>query len=291
MPGMDGITATFYIRSLNKEDQYFKNVPIIALTANAVSGTKEMFLNNGFNDFLFKPIDTVKLNSVLERFIPKSKQKSISGEYLEVVKKKETSNMNDMIISGIDVKKGIFLSGGTINLYIETLIIFMNDVNKKIIDIRSCLESGDLPLFTIHVHALKSASANIGAMVLSEAAKDLEMAGDNKDPDYIEKHITRFISDLEQLSENINNAIELYRKDNVQNSNDYDINFIKIKLIELKDALGNLDAENINKIIDYLRTLSLPDKISEALQALADKILFGDYDDAISLIAELLEQN
>jgi CheY-like chemotaxis protein len=77
MPGMDGIETTLKIRSMGYEDPYYKEVPVIALTANAVLGTKEMFIENGFNDFLSKPIDTVKLNAVLEKWIPKEKQKAL----------------------------------------------------------------------------------------------------------------------------------------------------------------------------------------------------------------------
>jgi CheY-like chemotaxis protein len=77
MPGMDGIEATLKIRAMGDEDPYYKEMPVIALTANAISGTKEMFLENGFNDFLSKPIDTVKLDTVLGKWISKVKQKSI----------------------------------------------------------------------------------------------------------------------------------------------------------------------------------------------------------------------
>jgi len=74
MPDMDGMETTHRIRAMGDEDPYYKDVPIIALTADAVSGIKEMFLENGFNDFLSKPIDTIQLNSVLENWIPKEKQ-------------------------------------------------------------------------------------------------------------------------------------------------------------------------------------------------------------------------
>jgi CheY-like chemotaxis protein len=86
MPEMDGIEATERIRALDTdvpegaEDGYFKKVPIIALTANAVSGTKEMFLQSGINDFLSKPLDTIKLNAVLERWIPKGKRRNLTTE-------------------------------------------------------------------------------------------------------------------------------------------------------------------------------------------------------------------
>jgi len=74
MPEMDGIETTQRIRAYGDEDPFYKDVPIIALTADAVSGVKEMFLENGLNDFLSKPIDTIKLNSVLEKWIPREKQ-------------------------------------------------------------------------------------------------------------------------------------------------------------------------------------------------------------------------
>jgi CheY-like chemotaxis protein len=75
MPEMDGIETTAKIREMGNEDPHFKNIPIIALTANAVSGTREMFLENGFNDFLSKPIDINKLDFILKTWIPKEKQK------------------------------------------------------------------------------------------------------------------------------------------------------------------------------------------------------------------------
>jgi len=74
MPGMDGMEATAAIRSL--EGEGFQKLPIVALTANAISGMEEMFLENGFNDYLSKPIDIQKLNVILEKWIPAEKQKT-----------------------------------------------------------------------------------------------------------------------------------------------------------------------------------------------------------------------
>jgi CheY-like chemotaxis protein len=73
MPEMDGLEVTKQIRALGDDDSYYADLPIVALTANAVSGTREMFLENGFNDFLSKPIDTIRLNAILETWIPKEK--------------------------------------------------------------------------------------------------------------------------------------------------------------------------------------------------------------------------
>jgi CheY-like chemotaxis protein len=88
MPEMDGIEATAAIRKWEKERSVSFGVPIVALTANAVVGMKETFLDNGFNDFLSKPIDVSKLNDILERWITKDKieMKNEGPSYTEIQK-------------------------------------------------------------------------------------------------------------------------------------------------------------------------------------------------------------
>jgi len=80
MPGMDGVETTEQIRRFGVEDEYFAQVPIVVLTANAVTGMRDFFLENGFTDFMSKPVDTIRLNSVLEKWIPKEKQLKLTTE-------------------------------------------------------------------------------------------------------------------------------------------------------------------------------------------------------------------
>jgi len=80
MPGIDGVEATARIRAFGAEDKYFTEIPIVALTANAVTGMREFFMENAFSDFMSKPVDVVKLNSVLEKWIPKEKQLKLVTE-------------------------------------------------------------------------------------------------------------------------------------------------------------------------------------------------------------------
>ncbi|MCL2191942.1 MAG: ATP-binding protein [Treponema sp.] len=80
MPGMDGVEATARIRQFGAEDTYFSKLPIVALTANAVFGMREFFMGNGFSDFMAKPVDVFKLDSVLEKWIPKEKQLKLAVE-------------------------------------------------------------------------------------------------------------------------------------------------------------------------------------------------------------------
>jgi CheY-like chemotaxis protein len=79
MPEMDGVEATKIIRKFGSEDTYYRDLPIIALTANAVFGAKEMFLSNGFSDFLSKPINTNELSAILEKWLPKDKLEKSTG--------------------------------------------------------------------------------------------------------------------------------------------------------------------------------------------------------------------
>ena len=290
MPEMDGVIAMQHIRALGDNDPYFKEVPIIVCTANAVAGTKEMFLQNGFNDFLFKPIDTVKLNTILEKWISREKQKNISGENAEVQTVNGKGANKNIEIEGLDVKKGIFLSGGTMKLYLETLDIFHKDGLKKMDEVKSCLKAGNLALFTIHVHALKSASANIGAGELSEKAKALEMAGENNDLNFVETHITCFLTSLELLLRNINNAISASRENTEEGRNIFDAVLFKSELVKLKDALNSLDAGTINNTVDNLRTMGRSESIGVLIQNISEKILICEYDEAVVLIEELLEE-
>jgi signal transduction histidine kinase/DNA-binding response OmpR family regulator len=183
MPEMDGVETVKIIRNLGSKDSYYKKLPIIALTANAVSGAKEMFLENGFNDFLSKPIDTVKLNAILEKWIPKQKQKRAN------------------------LQGSIEATGGELEFYTQTLVLFRKDSIKKIEEIEEALKTGDYNSYTIYVHALKSIAANIGAADLSEAAKELEMASKQGNVAFIEANNAAFIINLKTVLSDIDKIL------------------------------------------------------------------------------------
>jgi PAS domain S-box-containing protein len=286
MPDMDGIEATLHIRETGGGEEYCKNVPVIALTANAVSGIKDLFLNNGFNDFLSKPIDILKLNTILEKWLPKEKQESLSHKNGKPASTEKQDSGKEINIKGIDQKRGIFLSGGTVGLYLETLVIFCKDGLEKERELMESLETGDLDLYTTHVHALKSASANIGAARLAEAAKTLEAAGERKDLDYIESRMPQFLSDLRSLLNSINEELEKHRENRSQES--YNIELLKLELEELKTALEVLDAGKINRTIQGLQKRTLGDDVGIAVNNISDKILMGEYEEAVELIETLL---
>jgi len=176
MPEMDGVEAT----KLIKEHEY--DLPIIALTANAVSGTEKMLLANGFSDFLSKPIDVAKLDAILEKWIPKEKQEKAKG----IIK----NEINE-----------------------QTLAVFYDDGITKIEEIKKCLETDNYSLYAIYVHALKTALANIGAKELSEFAKALETG----DLGFIKANTARFLAELRRLLNDINKRLAGRKKEDPPN--------------------------------------------------------------------------
>jgi signal transduction histidine kinase/CheY-like chemotaxis protein/HPt (histidine-containing phosphotransfer) domain-containing protein len=210
MPEMDGIEAAKIIRSL--EGEHFRNMPIIALTANAVTGMQEMFLENGFNDFISKPIDIANLNEVINRWIEEGKreewneQLAISNEKL-AVNNEQLDVRSLYLIPGLDMAKGISMTGGSSDAYKMVLEIFCKDIEDRMQIIQNIPEADTLSLFIINVHALKSSSASLGAKDVSAQAKELEAAGKAEDMAYIRERLPVFLQMLRELKENIRDAL------------------------------------------------------------------------------------
>ncbi|MDR2694120.1 MAG: response regulator [Chitinispirillales bacterium] len=226
MPDMDGIEATAQIRALGSR---YAELPIIALTANAVSGMKEMFERSGFNGYISKPIEISKLGAVLERWIPKEKQvtqteediaaavtgnpathaagndkQSVRPEDLAATARTATGNASaEMKIEGLDTAKGLEMMHGNAQIYKRIIGVFHKGGQEKINEINDALNASDLRLYTTYVHGLKSALASIGAAGLSATALALEMAGRQENREYIDEHTPGFISGLEALLVNI----------------------------------------------------------------------------------------
>jgi CheY-like chemotaxis protein/anti-sigma regulatory factor (Ser/Thr protein kinase) len=220
MPGTDGIEATARIRALG--EGYFERVPIIALTASALAGMREMFLSKGFSDYLAKPIEPTKLNALVSKWIPRDKRRlshtPASGGAPQTVMEHLGS------VEGLDVEKGVIMCGGVEAHYRIVLAQYCRDAEKILPNLRETLENiagakepegtqaGASPLpwlqsFVIQAHALKSASASIGAAAVSNDAMLLEKAGREGDLELIETHLEAFIRRFSELIVRINEIL------------------------------------------------------------------------------------
>jgi CheY-like chemotaxis protein len=295
MPEMDGIEATKIIREWEKiqiensatkiteEEQVFKQMPIIALTANAVSGVREMFIENKFDDFLAKPIDVSKLDDMLNTWIPKEKRQRGSGK-----RKIEKRSSDFPEIFGVDIQKGISMTGGTEEKFISVLSIFCRDSRDRLGIIMKALEEDTLSVFVIHIHSIKSASASIGADEVSLQAAELEKAGKSGDKDTILEKIGSFSDRLSKLINEAEAAMELIKIRSEQlSSNDNLLNYL---LKELEVALKTGKAGNIERILNDISQQPLNNDEKEVFEKISDEILMAEYDNAVISVAKLLKK-
>jgi signal transduction histidine kinase/CheY-like chemotaxis protein/HPt (histidine-containing phosphotransfer) domain-containing protein len=280
MPEMDGVEATKQIREMSSENSHYANLPIIALTANAVSGMKEMFISNGFNDFLSKPIDMIKLNAILAKWLPKDKQEKLSNE-AKTADHHDASEHVKIEIEGVDVKRGIAMTGGTFEGYIQTLAVFHKDGLKKIGEIKKCLKTSNYSLYTTYVHALKSSSASLGAFDLSEQAKTLETAGRQENSKFIDSNNPQFLNDLEVFLSRINTALNSVK---VQEEAPVDFEVLKSGLGKLKEALDSFDFGAIDEATGILKKFAQAPEIGETVESILQNIVTGKYEDAAAAI-------
>ena len=283
MPEMDGIEATKRIREMGKKDPYYADVPIVALTANTILGSREMYLKSGFSDFISKPIDTVKLGTVLSKWIPAEKQIAHSV-LLDNIDGYDGSAVITDIIDGINIKKAVKLTGGTLEYFYEALASFYLDVSARIGLIEEAVTAKEWTQYITYVHAIRSASANLGAEDVSRLASDLETAGVDNDWKYINKNNDAFIVSLEKLLENIKTALAANdAKKEDENETDMDEN-IQDEMNRLKSSLESFSVDNVNLSIDKLLKQAKTDEDKEKVRTISLHILKFEYDEALKLI-------
>ncbi|MDR3012642.1 MAG: response regulator [Chitinispirillales bacterium] len=273
MPDMDGIETTLKIRELNESN--CKDVPIVALTANAMSGVKEMFLQNGFNDFLAKPVEMIKLNAILETWLPKNKLQAYAG----MAKPEQAAPSFE--IQGIDITTGIYMTGGSEANYLRVLSAFYRDGMETIAKLREHCQKGDLRNYAACAHAVKGAAASVGAAKLSSLAKAMELAAKNEDANYIKNNSAVFIDEFDALLRNVGYVISATDKKRGGNAAEP---IAKEQVIKLKNALANLDIETADTILAELQGKSWDGQTDNALEEIANKILICEYDDALKII-------
>jgi signal transduction histidine kinase/DNA-binding response OmpR family regulator/HPt (histidine-containing phosphotransfer) domain-containing protein len=223
MPEVDGIEATAAIREWealtmsseqlaggkiaeSSEKRVMRSaVPIIALTANAVVGMKETFIEKGFNDFLSKPIDTSMLDEIIDRWIPeekKNKNSQTPSSHCSLL----TAHCSLSDIPGIDIKRGIAMLGGKEQMYRKLLALFCADAEQRIAILKDSVE--DIAAVAKQAHAFRGVTANLGAAEISAEAAQLEAACKAGDINRMKLNMDGFIKHLTELVNNISLAIK-----------------------------------------------------------------------------------
>ncbi|MDE7287926.1 MAG: response regulator [Oscillospiraceae bacterium] len=273
MPELDGVDTTKIIRS--QGDAYSKGLPIIALTANAVSGAKEMFLESGLNDFISKPIQLPQLEKILAKWLPAklvsyvgAKKSSASYndsiELLGIIEDtskpvENSGQIDEFLIPGVDVKAGLELCGGNPDAYIAVMKTFTETAEESILRIENYAQNRNYKDYTTEVHGLKSSSLAIGAKELSEMARQLEAAGRSEDYKQIMYDTPTLIARYTEIVEHIRPFVET-EKQNETGKPPVDTEVLKARLGEVLAAIDNIDSPEAIKNLDELMEFSFPTK-------------------------------
>ena len=264
MPGLDGIETLKLAREMKENKS--PGIPMIALTANAVAGAREMFLKEGFTNYLSKPIDAVALENMLMEYLPKNLIKSPPAEGEEDVTITEKPTIQEKVQSlqenynFLNVKLGLQYSSGMEDMYKEILTMFCKLKDEKKTKIQEAFDKEDWQNYTTFVHALKSTSLSIGGTQLSEAAKQLEMSGKvciAEDTTDLDKHLN-----VAYIQEHHAEAMELYDK-LVEEGKDYLNEELGMRNEELKNNRVEKNLENSTPKMDSEHFKDLQEAFNE----------------------------
>jgi len=264
MPKMDGIEATKIIR------EYGYKRFIVALTANAVTGQSKLFLENGFDEFISKPIDIRQLNAVLNKFI-RDKQ---SPEVLADARKKKQAMDETAFHTSISKVDSTLLS--IFPLDVKKSLPVIEDVLKKIDN----ASEEDLHSFAINVHALKSALMNIGETEASRLAFVLEKAGKDRDKSIIKSQAPTFVFDIRNIMEKLEKKKKVV---NAPTDVDFDPGLLHDQLQKICDACADYDERPVYTAIEELKGHSWKMETQALIDKISEQMLYGNFDEVRKL--------
>ena len=257
MPGMDGIETLHRLREMKESP--CENTPVIILTANAVVGAREMYIEQGFADFLSKPLDGYHLESVLKNHLPK--------ELLEEgrVQKKEK---------------------GDGEIPEELIKVFCVTKEAKIAQIEECIAQEDVKRYTIEVHALKSAAAAVGEKELSQMAAHLEGCGNKNLWDEILEKTPNLLETYENTAERLKETLHQEENEKQEIADEE----LKELLMNLKEALQEFDLDTADAAMEKLNTCILPECVEKEKAGLESMVADVNVEQGTKLLEQILQQ-
>jgi len=252
MPGMDGIEATRRIREIGTD--YAKNIPIIALTANAIVGNEEMFLEKGFQAFISKPIEIIHLDAVIREWVRDKEQEEL---YQRTDVHKRHVNNDDKNwkalengVPGLNIEKGLSRFSNDKSSYIDVLRSYSRNTPVLLAASRKINKDGMAEYITV-VHGIRGSSSGINAEETAAIADALEKAAIAGDYDYVSANNKNLIKKAEKLITDIDLMLEKFDADNkkpVKEKPDRDT------LVRLHLACLNYDMNGVDTALEELES-------------------------------------
>lgn len=291
MPEMDGVETLHKIRQ--NPGTYYQSLPIVAFTANAIGGAREMFLSEGFDDFIAKPIELSVLERLLRRYIPIQKQivveentdmpsnagSPVSGQRKESAEntqgESDTRALALLTKSGIDIEQGYAYCGDKEG-FREIIRIFHAEGPKRLEQLTDFYTEQDWKNYVITVHALKGNAKGIGAVSLSELALQLEMAGKENRIDHILTHHEELMEAYQQLLHALQDNAFVYPQDSRRSPAETDKASSPADNAKDTIPLQEMDKQSLTGLLRQLEE-KLTSFETEGLSGLLDRLAGSQY--------------
>ena len=293
MPVMNGLDATAEIRK--RPDEYFKNVPIIAMSARAFQKDKDDCLKAGMNSYIAKPIDPKLMFAELAKYLPVAEQTAIAQTSNEP--ETEPTSSDDSTVSlfqkvrHFDAAAGLYHSNDNRNLYFKILQGFVRDYDGKIQKLRAAFENSEFEELTRNIHTIKGLCGTIGSYHVQTLGHILENSLLKKERNYsdfmaFEKAFEELLDDLKVVMQNI--AMEQANAAVIIKHIDPEASDKLMKAIEeLKPAVDACSSTLCKRILDSLEEIMFTQEQEKILQKLHNQIEDYDFTDAAASLKRL----
>ena len=281
MPGKDGIETLKQMKAM--PDNPNRETPVVSLTANAISGAREEYIAAGFQDYLTKPVDSVKLESMLIQYLPKEKVR-VSKDGTEAETSEGTTLPSWLHeLEGINTQEGIVHCGSEA-AYLDTVKVFAESALSGIDDIEGYFRSEDWPNYTVKVHALKSTARIIGAKQLSEMAKRMEEAGNAEEIGKIKEETPSLLSLYRSFAEKL--APLCSPKQREEEMVPIDDATLREAYDTLKEFVTSFDYDDAMFVLESLEGYRLPEDEEKRYQSLRTAVEKLDWERAGQILAD-----
>lgn len=306
MPDLDGIETLHRIREMKECPNY--NAPVIALTANAVSGAREMYLKEGFDSFLSKPIIPHKLEKMLMQFLPEDKityekrtgdsQMGMPGNEGAGSGQAEESTQIDVLpqLDGIDWEYAL-LHLKDIGILKDTVDNFYRSMDQEADELTQFFQmlqaaQGEqqregMKQFEVKVHSMKSAAAMIGAVSLSGVARMLEYAAKGGEEEVILAVAPVFLREWRKMKEILKSCVETAAEEAEADKPMADFNVLLSQIRQIGDAMRDMDIDRADEMVVQIQKFRYPELLAPVVEKLGNAVANIDEGQAARLIVEL----
>ncbi len=298
MPEMDGLEATRMLRS----EREFADIPIIAMTANAMRHDLDACIAAGMNDYITKPIDRAVLAETLRRWLPRVRESLTANTAADAAQDQDKDKGQDKhvdtvpVLEGIDIDKTLRRLGLPFDSLRKMLIRFADGQRRTFDDLRGAVESRDPAKAARHAHAIVGSAGNLGAESLRDAARALEKAGREGQTDLeeffrvVEDRATIVFRSIDSLRDEREKADQAASASLATPAAPVDSAKLREVLERLRSALASLDIGDTSDAIGEIKAMGAPENLASDLTRVAELAEGYEFDEAEGIVVTMIDR-